>query len=125
MAECVDRVEQSKETELQCEERCPCNTSCPLTKTMGLIGGKWKIAILCALRTDGTTRFNSLKRKINGITNTMLASSLKELEESGLVLRTQYLEMPVRVEYSTTSACDELMPILQQLAVWGMSLKTS
>jgi DNA-binding HxlR family transcriptional regulator len=94
---------------------------CPLGKALRLIGGKWKIPILCALYSDGTTRYNELRRKIKGITNTMLASSLKELEEDGLVLRTQYEEMPVRVEYSLTDACDGLMPILLQLAQWGIS----
>jgi DNA-binding HxlR family transcriptional regulator len=94
---------------------------CPLGNVLRLIGGKWKIPILCALRSDGATRYNELRRKIMGITNTMLASSLKELEENGLVRRTQYMEMPVRVEYSLTDACDGLMPILLQLAQWGAS----
>jgi DNA-binding HxlR family transcriptional regulator len=89
---------------------------------MNLIGGKWKVAILCSLHVDGTTRYNMLKRKIKGITNTMLASSLRELEEAGLIQRMQYMEMPVRVEYSTTAACANLMPILRQLAQWGQQL---
>ena len=67
---------------------------------------------MCALHQDGTTRYNTLKRKIRGITNTMLASSLKELEEDGLICRTQYMEMPLRVEYALTDRCDDLMPIL-------------
>ncbi|MDR3165235.1 MAG: helix-turn-helix transcriptional regulator [Synergistaceae bacterium] len=94
---------------------------CPLGNVMRLIGGKWKVSILCALYSDGATRYNELRRKIMGITNTMLASSLKELEADGLVLRTQYMEMPVRVEYSLTDSCDGLMPILLQLAQWGVS----
>jgi DNA-binding HxlR family transcriptional regulator len=92
---------------------------CPLGSSLKLIGGKWKIPILCALHSDGATRYNELRRKIMGITNTMLASSLKDLEEDGLVRRTQYMEMPVRVEYSLTDSCDGLMPILIQLAHWG------
>ena len=98
---------------------CPCMESCPLEHVIKLIGGKWKLPILCALKVEGTLRYNELRRKIQGITNTMLASSLRELEESGLVMRKQYMEIPVRVEYSLTSACDELMPILKQLAHWG------
>ena len=92
---------------------------CPLGSALKLIGGKWKIPILCSLHQDGTTRYNELRRKIEGITNTMLASSLRELEEDGLIYRKQYLEMPVRVEYGLTDACDALMPILKQLANWG------
>jgi Predicted transcriptional regulators len=102
-----------------CKDKCPCNNECPLEKALKLIGGKWKIPILCSLYQDGTTRYNSLRRKLKGITNTMLASSLKELENDGLICRKQYMEMPVRVEYCLTQECDNLMPILEQLAVWG------
>lgn len=102
-----------------CKNNCPCTDYCPLGIALSLIGGKWKIPILCALFQDGTTRYNELKRKIRGITNTMLASSLKELEEDGLIHRKQYMEMPVRVEYSLAEHCCDLMPILNQLAHWG------
>jgi DNA-binding HxlR family transcriptional regulator len=109
---------------ITCSEKacanCPCMEFCPLEATMKIIGGKWKVPILCSLHQDGATRYNELKRKIRGITNTMLASSLKDLEEAGLVTRTQFLEMPVRVEYSLTDACDDLLPILNQLALWGV-----
>jgi DNA-binding HxlR family transcriptional regulator len=93
---------------------------CPLENTLKIIGGKWKIPILCALRLDGAARYIELKRKIRGITNAMLASSLRELEAAGLVTRRQFPEMPVRVEYSLTEACGALMPILVQLRSWGM-----
>ncbi|GHV21009.1 hypothetical protein FACS189494_05760 [Spirochaetia bacterium] len=89
---------------------------------MRLIGGKWKVPILCALHQDGSTRYNALKRKVRGITNTMLASTLKELEEVGLVSRTQFMEIPVRVEYATTESCNDLLPILSQLAIWGAGM---
>ena len=108
--------------ESPCNNNCPCMDYCPLGSALKLIGGKWKIPILCALHKDGTTRYNELKRKIGGITNTMLASSLKELENDGLIYRKQYDEMPVRVEYTLTDACDGLMPILNQLALWGVKL---
>ena len=101
-------------------DTCPCMDDCPLTTVLGVIGGKWKIAALCALHNDGPLRYNMLKRKIRGITNTMLASTLKELCDADLVRRTQYEEMPVRVEYSTTPAVAELAPILMQLALWGL-----
>jgi DNA-binding HxlR family transcriptional regulator len=95
---------------------------CPLEKAMNLIGGKWRLSILCALHRGGTTRYNELKRKMHGITNTMLASVLKELEEHGLVSRKQYAEMPVRVEYSLKNTCKDLLPILNKLALWGVSV---
>lgn len=99
--------------------KCPCMDYCPLDNAMRVIGGKWRVPVICALHQDGKTRFNDLKRKIRGITNTALASALKDLEEYGLVTRTQYQEMPVRVEYHITAACEDLLPILGSLAKWG------
>lgn len=98
---------------------CPCMEPCPLKYAMGILGGKWKIPILCALRQDGPTRYNDLLRSIRGITNTMLASSLKELERDGLIRRVQYPEMPVRVEYSVTGAGDELVPAIHIIGKWS------
>ena len=100
-------------------DKCPCMSACPLQTSLKIIGGKWKIPILCALCQDGPTRYNALRRKIDGITNTMLAASLRELETDGLVRRVQYMEMPVRVEYAPTEARAALVPILRQLAAWG------
>ena len=99
---------------------CPCTASCPLQHAMEMIGGKWKLSILCSLMVDGSTRYNDLKRKLNGISNTMLAKSLKEMEEDGLVTRTEYIEVPIRVEYEITDKTRSLGPILQQLAQWAM-----
>jgi DNA-binding HxlR family transcriptional regulator len=101
---------------------CPCMADCPLDRAMRIIGGQWKVPLLCALHQDGPARYSELKRKIRGITNTVLASALKELEEAGLVARRQFMEMPVRVEYSVTAACNSLLPILRQLAGWGVSM---
>lgn len=97
---------------------CPCNKNCPINVAMNMIGGKWKLQILCAIFIDGTLRYGELKRKVAGITNTMLASSLKELEHDGLIIRTQYSEMPLRVEYSTTEFANDLQPIVKQLFQW-------
>ncbi len=98
---------------------CPCKELCPLKAAMDIIGGKWKMQILCALYNDGSTRYNELKRKLNGISNTMLANNLKELEHDHLIIREQFMEIPVRVEYQATEACRELIPILFQLAQWS------
>ena len=80
------------------------------------------MAILCSLSTSGTVRYNDLKRKMQGISNTMLAKSLKELEDDGLVKRMEYLEVPVRVEYEATQAVVSLKPIILELAKWGNGL---
>ena len=98
---------------------CPCTEACPLQRAMEMIGGKWKLAILCSLSVDGTVRYNELLRKVKGISNTMLARSLQELESDGLVRRSEYLEVPIRVEYEATDKSKELAPILIQLAQWA------
>lgn len=102
---------------------CPCMTPCPLQKAMDILGGKWKMSIICSLSVDGPTRYNELRRKMGNIFNTMLAKSLKEMEEAGLVVRHEYLEVPVRVEYEVTEATKTLLPILAQLAGWAAGLE--
>lgn len=98
---------------------CPCTGACPLGKAVSMIGGKWKLRIVCTLYVDGTQRYSDLLKKTTGITNTMLATSLKELEADGIVLRTQYAEIPPRVEYSLTDHGKELWPILHRLVHWA------
>ena len=68
-------------------ENCPCMETCPLNRALGLIGGKWKMQILCALSNNGPTRYNRLKKTLDRVSNTVLANALRELEEDGLVLR--------------------------------------
>ncbi|MBP5414951.1 MAG: helix-turn-helix transcriptional regulator [Lachnospiraceae bacterium] len=94
---------------------------CGLKKVIDIVGGKWKIMILCIIDRDKVVRYRELKRAVFGITNTMLAQSLKELENDGLVIRRQYDEMPVRVEYTLSKKAESLIPILLQLKKWGES----
>ena len=101
-------------------ENCPCMEECPLNRALGLIGGKWKMQIICTLHNNGPTRYNRLKRSLDGVSNTVLAAALRELEADGLVLRREYLEGPVRVEYEATSRCERLIPILDALGEWSM-----
>ena len=98
---------------------CPCMEKCPLHHAMQLIGGKWKVQIICALCNADTLRYNALRAKLDGVSNTVLAAALKELETDGLVTRTVYPEVPVRVEYSPTEECRRLLPILEQLSDWA------
>ncbi|MBP3818413.1 MAG: helix-turn-helix transcriptional regulator [Butyrivibrio sp.] len=92
---------------------------CGLKKVINIVGGKWKIMILCVIDNNETVRYGELNRSIAGITNTMLANSLKELEKDGLVERKMYDEMPVRVEYTLTDKAKSLIPILLELKKWG------
>lgn len=92
--------------------------SCPVTATLGVIGGKWKPIILYCL-TSGTKRFGELSVRIPTISRKVLTEQLKSLEEDGLVLRKQYKEIPPRVEYSLTEMGESLSPIFNQMEVWG------
>ena len=92
--------------------------------TMGLayvapIGLQNLFVINSALTNAGALRYNALRAKLDGISNTVLAASLRELEADGLVVRTVYPEVPVRVEYRPTEDCRSLLPILEQLSDWA------
>ena len=98
---------------------CPCMEKCPLHHAMLLIGGKWKVQILCAVCNAGAIRYNALRVKLDGVSNTVLSSALKELERDGLIEGQGYLEVPVRVEYRPTERCRTLLPILEALSDWA------
>ncbi len=98
---------------------CPCSDSCPLGHALAMVGGKWKMRIICTLFVDGTQRYNDILKKTAGITNTMLAASLKDLEADGIVTRMQYAEIPPRVEYSLTDHGKDLWPILHRFIHWA------
>ena len=93
---------------------------CPVEATVALIGGKWKTVILWNLK-DGKVRFNKLMSEIPDISPKMLTKQLRELERDGIVERKMYPEIPPRVEYSLTPLAISLVPILSQLAQWGMA----
>jgi len=77
------------------------------------------LQIIWALYKKPVQRYNELKRRVDGITNMMLSQSLKELEQYGLVNRTQYPEIPPRVEYSLTEEGQVLIPLIRELSKWG------
>ncbi len=102
-----------------CKAICPCDENCPVGEALSLVGGKWKMRIICSLYVDGTQRYNDLVKKTKGITSAMLSSSLKDLENGGLVIRKQYETIPPRVEYTLTERGKTLWPILHRLAHWA------
>ena len=94
---------------------------CPLKHLSDTFGGKWKLPIICIL-SDGEPpkRYSTIKRRLTDITNVMLAKSLRELEDSGLVFRKQYNEIPPRVEYSLTEKGKGTLEFLTQAAMWAV-----
>lgn len=87
--------------------------------TMSLISGKYKLIILYWLAEFGTLRYSQLKRCLGAISHKTLSLSLKELEADGLVQRTEYPQIPPKVEYALSQRGASLIPILDALCVWG------
>ena len=88
--------------------------------TMSLISGKHKMVILYCLMEFQVVRFNELKRYLKTISDKTLSTSLKELEADRLIVRTEYPQIPPKVEYSLSQRGESLMAVLDQLCVWGM-----
>jgi DNA-binding HxlR family transcriptional regulator len=90
----------------------------PVQYLLKILGGKWKLPILCILMKKEVVRFNELKRELDGITNMSLSNCLQELEQYNIINRVQYLEMPPRVEYSLTENGKKLLPSLKGINDW-------
>ena len=91
---------------------------CDVVDIWEVLGKRWSLHILKNLSSNGTVRFNELKRLIPEISRTVLSQRLLELEREGLLSKKIYSEIPVRVEYSLTPRTKELENILQQLSEW-------
>ena len=93
-------------------------SECHFTRTMDLIGGKWSLPIVYVLMKE-TKRFKELERSIEGINTRMLVKELKQLEESGIISREVFAEVPPRVEYSLTPKGKALKNVLMEMQSWG------
>jgi len=103
---------------------------CPIETTLKMLGCKWKVLIIRELLT-GTKRFSELKRSVKGITQKVLTSKLRELEELELLERTVYSRpkstnennTPLKVEYTLTDVGYSLLPVIEALKSWGKDYK--
>lgn len=86
---------------------------------MGIIAGKWKPGIIYALVSNGTLRFNDLRRLIPGVSQRMLTQQLRDLERHGIVKRVLHPQVPPRVEYSLTKLGRSLHPIFKSVCHWA------
>lgn len=91
---------------------------CGIDAAMDVVGGKWKVLILWAL-DERPRRFGELRRVLPGVSEKVLASHLRELEDDGIVLREDFVEVPPRVEYSLTELGRGLNRALEPLGRWG------
>ncbi|RYV49752.1 transcriptional regulator [Pengzhenrongella frigida] len=97
----------------------PYQQGCPTRRILDRIGDRWTVLVVGALG-DGTARFSELKRRIEGISQKMLTQTLREMERDGLVTRTMYAQVPVRVEYQLTDAGMSLRGPLKALEEWSI-----
>jgi len=94
--------------------------NCPVQHSLKFIGGKWRIGIIWSMRSN-CRRFGELKRDVLGITEKMLIQELRHLESLGVICRKAYNEIPPKVEYSLTERGKTLIPLLENIILWGYS----
>ena len=92
--------------------------ACPVETTLMLISDKWKVLILRDL-IPGTKRFGELKKTVGNVSQKVLTAQLRQMEDSGLLTRTVYPEVPPRVEYTLTNMGQSFAPILHQMLAWS------
>ena len=95
----------------------PYNTDCPSQNILALIGSKWSMLLLCALRA-GPKRTGELKRRLEGVSAKMLTQTLRELERHGIVQREDFGEVPPRVEYRLSRLGRSLSVLVIQIEDW-------
>ncbi len=92
---------------------------CPYVTSQKVLTGKWSMYIIYLL-TKGPIRFNELQRQMpEAMTHTTLSRQLKMLEEEGLIVRTEYVQVPPKVEYSLSEIGEKFQPVLNALEAWG------
>jgi DNA-binding HxlR family transcriptional regulator len=100
--------------------QCAGEDWCPITTTATLIGKKWHPVILHRLMEGGSSGFNELEGRVDGISSKVLSESLDDLEDRGLVDRDIVSEQPVRVQYSLTETGGSLNEVVYAMRDWGM-----
>jgi DNA-binding HxlR family transcriptional regulator len=95
----------------------PFSANCPSQDILALIGGKWSLLLLCALRT-GPARTGELARRVGGISQKVLTQTLRELARHGIVSRKDFGETPPRVEYELTSLGRSLSTLVVEIENW-------
>lgn len=91
---------------------------CPLVQVIELLGGKWRLPVLCTLFGHEHLRYGEIKYRVCGITNIMLTKILKDFESAGIVIRKQYNEVPPHTEYSLSETGRSFMSALHTLSAW-------
>jgi DNA-binding HxlR family transcriptional regulator len=95
--------------------------SCPVARTLDLIGERWTILILRDLLLQGPRRYQDLQESLAGVAPNTLSARLKDMEANGLIERKLYSEHPPRLEYHLTDRGKSLGPVLKALRAWGQN----
>lgn len=93
--------------------------NCNMELTLSIIGGKWKPILICHIGLEGVLRYGEIKRLIPTISERVLSRELRELESLKIIKREAFNEKVLRVEYSLTEVGHEVLPILNELTIWG------
>lgn len=101
------------------ENICLVTNKEPFEYTLSIISGKWRLKIIYVLACMKIVRYNNLKRNIDGISHKMLSTQLKELENSNIIIRKEYPQVPPKVEYSLTEKGQSLIPLVLSMCEWG------
>lgn len=101
------------------ETKTPPKCTCAVMEAFEVLGGKWKLPAIWIISMDEGIRYNELKRKLTGITNTMLTRVLRSLEDENLIYRKELNQIPPHVEYYLTDDSKELLPALDVIRDWG------
>lgn len=92
---------------------------CPLEYGLKIFGGKWKSRIICVLSANERMRYGQIRKEMYNITDAVLASTLKDLLEDGVIGRKSYDEIPPKVEYFLTEKGKSVVQILQNICEWS------
>lgn len=107
----------ARAVQMECKPADVFNVDCPSRDVLELVGSKWSMLVICTLK-DGPVRTGELRRSVSGISQKMLTETLRDLERNGIIVRTDYRALPLRVEYSLTEVGHSLGRLMKQMEYW-------
>lgn len=108
-----------KDTSTQYQNQADHARHCPIISTFNLLGGRWKLGILYRLRAE-PVRYSTLRESLRGISDKMLSQQLRELEQTGFIVRESLPGVPPGSAYALTDLGKSLLPVLENIAAWGV-----
>ena len=94
---------------------------CPVLEALHVFQGKWKLMIIYEIAVNNVMRFNEIKKRLEGISNTALSNALHDLEKDGILIKSEVDSKIPYTEYTLTSRGNDLIPIFYELTNWGLN----